>query len=185
MSFDDAIAAFDLYLRAERNVSPHTRRAYVSDVRQLAEFVDAGDSPAAVTPPLVRALSLAEPGGYVRTFADEGAPMAQLLTLVKARGMAPEGYVDKLLAAIGVEELPGQPAARRLQASTFPLIEPLSERELEVLSLVAAGLSNQEIAAKLVIAEGTVKKHLHNIFGKLNVRSRTQAVMRAPELGLL
>jgi LuxR family maltose regulon positive regulatory protein len=137
-------------------------------------------------PPLVRALSLAEPGGYVRTFADEGTPIAQLLTLVKARGMAPEeAYVDKLLAAIGFEERPGQPAARPRQASTFPLIEPLSERELEVLSLVAAGLSNREIAAKLVIAEGTVKKHLHNIFGKLNVRSRTQAVMRASELGLL
>jgi LuxR family maltose regulon positive regulatory protein len=140
--------------------------------------------------PFVRSLTLAEPGGYGRTFIDEGAPVAQLLQLVKTRGLAPaEGYVDALLAVFPAEmqaltatqETKTHPSSLSFQ----PLIEPLSERELEVLRLVAAGLSNQEIADKLVIAEGTVKKHLHNIFGKLDVRSRTQAVMRATELQLL
>jgi len=135
--------------------------------------------------PLIRSLTLAEPGGYVRTFVDEGAPAAQLLQTVKSRGIAPstQSYVDALLAAFPPEtELSAAPT---LSAASQPLIEPLSERELEVLGLVAAGLSNQEIADKLIIAEGTVKKHLHNVFGKLSVRSRTQAVMVATELHLL
>ena len=69
--------------------------------------------------------------------------------------------------------------------ATQPLVDPLSDRELEVLDLIAAGLSNQEIADKLIIAEGTVKKHIHNIFGKLGVRRRSQAILRATELNLL
>jgi len=75
-------------------------------------------------------------------------------------------------------------AARRTTAAQ-PLVEPLSEREIEVLQLIADGLSNAEIADKLVIAVGTVKRHINNIYGKLGVQSRTQAVARARELGLL
>jgi LuxR family transcriptional regulator, maltose regulon positive regulatory protein len=70
-------------------------------------------------------------------------------------------------------------------ASTIDLVEPLSERELEVLRLIAAGLSNGEIARRLVVAEGTIKKHTHNIFGKLEVESRSQAILRAQELHLI
>ena len=76
---------------------------------------------------------------------------------------------------------PARPAARPPQ----PLIEPLSEREVEVLRLIAAGLSNQEIAARLIIAPGTVKRHINNIYGKLGVQSRTQAIARGREVGLL
>jgi len=122
---------------------------------------------------LERALSFAEPEGYLRTFIDEGAPMAALLRTAASRGIALD-YVSKLLAAFGKVAFP-----------SAPLVEPLSERELEVLRLLAAGLSNREIAAELFLAIGTVKKYTSNIYGKLNVHKRTQAVARARELGLL
>jgi len=121
------------------------------------------------------ALTLAEPEGFVRSFVDMGAPMADLLRLAAARGIAVE-YVGKLLAALGAEH-PRPPLS--------PLIEPLSKRELEVLRLLATGASNKDIATTLVISVTTVKKHLQNIYGKLNVHSRTQAVDRARNLGLL
>ncbi len=126
---------------------------------------------------LEEALSLAEPEGYMRVFLDEGAPMAKLLRHAGSKGIAPK-YVARILAEFdkmtGYAPIPQQ-----------PLIEPLSERELEVLRLVAAGKSNQEIAAQLVLSAGTVKSHLSHIFGKLSVGSRTQCVMRARELKLL
>jgi LuxR family maltose regulon positive regulatory protein len=131
-------------------------------------------------PPLLRALVLGETGGYVRTFADEGLPIAKLLYLTMARKVAPNpAYVEQLVAALPDDKtLP-------LPETVQTLIEPLSERELEVLALVAAGMSNQAVADRLVISEGTVKKHLHNIFGKLTAHSRTQAIKRAAELNLL
>jgi LuxR family maltose regulon positive regulatory protein len=124
---------------------------------------------------LERALALNEPEGNIRIFIDLGAPMGELLRRAAARGMA-VGYVSKLLAALDAER------SRPLIAS---LVEPLSERELEVLRLLATGLSNREIATTLVVSVATVKKHLQNIYGKLNVHSRTQAVERARNLGLL
>jgi LuxR family maltose regulon positive regulatory protein len=127
---------------------------------------------------LERALTLAEPEGYVRIFIDEGAPMAALLRTAASRGIAVD-YVGKLLAAFGEAAPPSLPLP------SPSLIEPLSERELEVLRLLAAGLSNREIAAELFLAVGTVKKHTSNIYGKLNVSKRTQAVVRARELSLL
>jgi LuxR family maltose regulon positive regulatory protein len=128
---------------------------------------------------LERALSLAEPEGYVHTFVGKGAPMAALLRTAASRGVAARpgvarDYVGRLLAAFG-----------GAVPSPSPLIEPLSERELEVLRLLAAGLSNREIAAELFLAVGTVKKHTSNIYGKLGVRSRARAVVRARELGLV
>ncbi|MCB0208970.1 MAG: tetratricopeptide repeat protein [Anaerolineae bacterium] len=141
--------------------------------------------------PLTLALKLGQQGGYVRLFIDEGLPMAQVLTLAKSRGIAPdEAYLDTLLAAFKLDslEIPAKLTKKEAPASSFiiqPLIEPLSDRELEVLDLIATGLSNQEIADKLIIAEGTVKKHIHNIFGKLGVRRRSQAILRATELNLL
>ena len=126
---------------------------------------------------LEQALLFAEPEGYVRTFLDEGEPMARLLRCALSRGVAPN-YVARLLAAFGEEVEPASPAVESL-------IEPLSEREIQVLRLVTAGLSNPEIAQELFIAVSTVKSHINHIYGKLDVRSRTQAAARARELNLL
>jgi LuxR family maltose regulon positive regulatory protein len=126
---------------------------------------------------LERALSLAEPEGYVRTFIDEGEPMARLLRLALSRGISPD-YVARLLAALGEEAVLSSSA---MQA----LIEPLTARELEVLRLIVAGLSNPEIAEELFIAVSTVKSHINHIYGKLGVESRTQAVIKAQELAIL
>jgi LuxR family maltose regulon positive regulatory protein len=126
---------------------------------------------------LSRALSLAEPEGYVRTFIDEGEPMARLLRLALSRGIAPD-YVARLLAALGEEAELTSPAMESL-------VEPLTERELEVLRLIVAGLSNPEIAEELFIAVSTVKSHVNHIYGKLGVESRTQALVKAQDLGLL
>jgi LuxR family maltose regulon positive regulatory protein len=124
-------------------------------------------------PALDQALGLAEGEGFVRIFLDEGQPMVTLLRQAVAQGLhAP--FALRLLYAFGETE-----------AASQPLVEPLSEREQEVLRRMAAGYSNQEIAQELVVAVSTVKKHINNIYGKLGVGSRTQAVARAREFGLL
>ena len=125
---------------------------------------------------LEQALTLAEPEGYLRLFVDEGKPMAELLSKFKSSTL--QQYANRILAAL----------TPSIQSSAFiiqPLIEPLSERELEVLRLIAQGLSNQEITQKLVVALSTVKGHNLRIFAKLQAKSRTEAVARARELGLL
>jgi LuxR family maltose regulon positive regulatory protein len=134
-----------------------------------------GNSAQALTA-LERALQLAEPQGYVRIFVDEGEPMARLLALAQAQGILP-GYTTRLLAAFTTAPAPG-PAAQ-------PLIEPLSSRELEILGLIAQGLSNRQISERLFLALSTVKGHNGRIYAKLAVRRRTEAVARARELGLL
>ena len=126
---------------------------------------------------LGRALSLAEHQGYVRTFLDEGQPMVRLLREALAEGIE-AGYAASLLAACDESAGPGS-------VQMGELVEPLSERELEVLRLIAAGLSNREIAEELVIAISTVKSHINNIYGKLGVRRRTQAIARSQELDIL
>ena len=131
---------------------------------------------------LERALSLAEAEGYVRTFVDEGAPMAELLRQALARGIALD-YVSRLLAAFD-EASPSTDVVQSRQWIGDGL-EPLSERELEVLHLIAGGASNGEIAQRLVISIGTVKKHVNNIFVKLDARSRTQVVAIARQYDLL
>jgi LuxR family transcriptional regulator, maltose regulon positive regulatory protein len=128
---------------------------------------------------LQHALQLAEPEKYLSTFVDEGEPIRELLQLVRARTPAEtRHYVDKILTVFGI----GEPESVKQAAS---LRAELSEREQEVLELVAEGLSNQEIAGRLVISITTVKTHIGNIFNKLGVTSRTQALARAAELGLL
>jgi LuxR family maltose regulon positive regulatory protein len=157
---------------------------------------------------LEEALSLAEPEGYVALFTDLGAPMGWLLAEATRRTFHRQprlqSYAARLLAAFGmqddarqpVEHLPSGPeremieglgatSARPAAAFVAPLVEPLSVREREVLQLVAAGLSNQEIADRLFIGLATVKTHTHNIYEKLGVRDRRQAILRANELGLL
>ncbi|MDQ3695420.1 MAG: LuxR C-terminal-related transcriptional regulator [Chloroflexota bacterium] len=124
-----------------------------------------------------RSLGLAEPEGYVRLFIDYGQPVIQLLHEARRRGVLP-GYVNELLAAAG-----GDPGGT-LPAQTM-LAEPLSDREQEVLGLMAAGLTNREIAADLSIAAETVKKHTSSIFGKLGVANRTEAAAKARGLDLL
>ncbi len=176
-------------LLEKANEGQRTGRIIELLIIQAAACCQKGDTEAALTC-LSQALALAQPEEHIRLFVDEGLPIAKLLTLLNQRS-APlnPAYLKKLLTAFEKAKAEGrkgqansfQPSARSLQ----PLVEPLSERELELLQLIAAGMSNQEIAETLVVTVGTVKWHLNNIYGKLGVRSRTQAVARARELGLL
>jgi len=125
---------------------------------------------------LEHALELAEPEGYVRVFVDEGVPMARLLRRMMTRSSASE-YVHKLLDALG------EPAHVDIPIPAN-LIDPLSQRELEVLRLIVDGATNKEIADELVLTVNTVKRHISNIFGKLHVSNRVQAVAQARELNL-
>jgi len=125
---------------------------------------------------LSQALTSAEPEGYRRIFLDEGQPMAQLLYKALEANITPE-YVGNLLADFADETSP--PVAHT------DLIEPLTEREIEVLHLIADGRTNREIGQQLSISLGTVKRHTANINGKLNVHNRTQAVSHARNLGIL
>ncbi len=126
---------------------------------------------------LGQALELAEPEGLVRVFVDEGAPMLALLMEARQRGVAPS-YVDQLLGAFGER-------ARYVPAGVPALVEPLSARELEILSLMGSGLSPREAAQELTISVGTVRNHLKSIYAKLQVHNRVQAIQRAKESGLL
>lgn len=120
-----------------------------------------------------KCLSMAEPEGYVRLFLDEGEPAYDLLLLAVQNNLHPE-YAGRLLSM-----------ETNVRLSKENLTEPLTERELEVLRLLAVGLSNQEIAQKLVISLSTIKTHVTRIYSKLGVSSRTQASLRARELKLL
>jgi LuxR family maltose regulon positive regulatory protein len=141
---------------------------------------------------LLNALAASEPEGHIHIYVDEDEPIARLLRLAQARGHFP-AYTTRLLAALS--DIGSQDSdfgithsAIALYPATNPqsaMVESLSGREVEILQLVAAGLSNRAIAEKLVITVGTVKRHLNNIFGKLGVESRTQAIMRGRELGLI
>ena len=133
------------------------------------------------------ALALAEPEGYVRTFVDEGPAMAEILSGVleaQQRGRRgpqariPTHYLRKVLAALERDA-----AGATLSAAGLP--EPLSERELEVLQLIAVGKTNRRIATELFVSVGTVKTHINNLYRKLDAHSRTQALARARELNLI
>jgi LuxR family maltose regulon positive regulatory protein len=158
-------------------------------VLQAMVYHAQGDLPAALLP-LRRALALAEPEGYIRMFLDEGSSMMQLLREASARKIMP-GYTDKLLAAFEAEmrpvpaASPGKSEDKPDHPPAQPLIEPLSQRELDILNLIAQGLSNRVIGERLFLALDTVKGHNRKIFDKLQVQSRTEAIARARELGLL
>jgi LuxR family transcriptional regulator, maltose regulon positive regulatory protein len=134
-----------------------------------------GNVPAALSS-LRRALTLAEPEGYVRTFVDEGPPIAALLRALAKDGDA-GSYVRRLLAAFDGTEL-SSPVSQRL-------VDPLSARELDVLRLLGTDLDGPDIARELVVSLNTVRTHTKNIYAKLAVNNRRAAVRRAEELDLL
>jgi LuxR family transcriptional regulator, maltose regulon positive regulatory protein len=150
---------------------------------------------------LARALTLAEPEGYLRLFVDEGEAVRFLILDFRIwilqqpaaeQNRTLSAYADKILATFDPNPLQAdqlvsseQPKITTPKSQLQNLIEPLSDRELEVLHLVAAGLSNSQIAARLIVTTGTVKTHINHIFGKLGVQSRTQAAAQARLVGLL
>jgi LuxR family maltose regulon positive regulatory protein len=133
---------------------------------------------------LQQAIILAEPQGYVRIFVDEGFPMAELLFLALSQDIAPD-YVSRLLTAFPEDVQDAIDTEIALVNITQPLVEPLSEREVEVLRLMAGGYKYQEIADRMIISINTVRHHNRNIFSKLNVNSRVQAIEKARDLNLL
>jgi LuxR family maltose regulon positive regulatory protein len=142
--------------------------------------------------PLERALTLAEQEGYIRIFVDEGKPLAELLTRIEAKDGALhlKEYIFKLLCALDVHKeshpFGSTPAEKnRSSVSSQPLIEPLSERELEVLKLLRSELNGPEIARELMVSLSTIRTHTQRIYAKLGVNNRRAAVRRAKELGLL
>jgi LuxR family maltose regulon positive regulatory protein len=144
------------------------------------------DIPLAITP-LERALALAEPEGYVRIFVDEGAPMEALLKRIKAEDEMIMEYVRKLLAAFADKEFYpfGSAQDKPSSLSPQPLVDPLSERECEVLKLLTTELSGPEIAKELMVSMNTIRTHTKNIYSKLGVNSRRDAVKQAKELKLI
>jgi LuxR family transcriptional regulator, maltose regulon positive regulatory protein len=173
-SLAPAAGLLDRLLRAADNGS---RIGSVVEVLvlQALESQIRGDVPAALAP-LARALTLAEPEGYVRLFVDEGTQMAALLQAAAKRGLAPT-YVRALQSAFR----PGEHRGHIDQA----LIEPLSEREVDVLRLLATDLDGPDIASELVVSLHTVRSHTKSIYAKLGVNNRRAAVSRAAELDLL
>jgi LuxR family maltose regulon positive regulatory protein len=141
-----------------------------------------GDLPEALSM-LEQALVLAEPGGFVWIFIDEGPTMAHLLYEALSRGIATD-YVSRLLAAFSIAE-PEQADSTKSQGDQPALIEPLSDREVEVLQLIAQGITNRKIASGLFISPNTVKVHTRNIYGKLAVNNRLEAVTKARALGVI
>ena len=144
-----------------------------------------GDIPGALAA-LRHAVELAAPGGYVRVFLDEGPPMQSLLAqwLAHASSGPLRDYAIRLLSQFDVETNTN-PVAKEKTTLENNLVEPLSQRELEVLHLMALGRTNQEIAQQLIVSRGTVKAHTANIYRKLDVANRTEAVAHARQLGLL
>ncbi len=141
----------------------------------LALLEDAQGNRQSALAHLDKTLRLAQPQGYFQIFVQEGEPMADLLKAAVSHNIASD-YAPRLLAAF--DEPAGQPPSQ-------PLVEPLSERELEVLTLIAAGLKNKEVAEKLFISLNTVLYHTKNIYGKLGVNKRTLAITKARELNLI
>ena len=172
--------ATDLLTRLLQEAEARNRIGSMIEILMLKALAHAvqGDVPAALAP-LERALTLAAPEGYVRLFVDEGPPMVALLQSMQTEDEKLREYIDRLLAAFNEQNLHSS------TSSPQPLIDPLSERELEILALIAAGLKNKEIAEQLVISLNTVLYHNKNIYSKLGVRKRALAIAKARELSLI
>jgi len=158
-------------------------------ILQALAYQAEGDSEQAMDA-LEQAIAAAEPGGFTRVFVDEGPPLANLLRETNIRGIQ-TAYINKLLRAFSIPHselrIPHSPTSdiRVSEAATSEIMEPLSDRELEVLALIAQGLTNSQIADRLYLSLHTIKAHTRNIYGKLDVHTRTQAVARARDLGLI
>jgi LuxR family maltose regulon positive regulatory protein len=185
---DDHDEALQLLNHLRETAEAADQRGSMVEIRTLQALVlRAKDEKNRAIDVMGRALALAEPEGYVRIFVDEGSSMAELLSEVLEAQQSgrldsfrrvPAHYLRKLLAALERDApSPAQPATG--------LPEVLSERELEVLQLIAAGKSNRRIAQELFVSVGTVKTHINHLYRKLDAHSRTQAVARARELKLL
>jgi LuxR family maltose regulon positive regulatory protein len=148
-----------------------------------AMVFQAGDDTTQALVTLERALTLAKPEGFIRIFVDEGTVVARLLHDALSRGISPD-YVRQLLGAFPLEESE-QVASTKSKVDQSELIEPLSEREIEVLQLIAEGLTNPEISSRLCVSLNTVKTHTRNIYAKLGGHTRTQAVARGRALGII
>ena len=171
-----AIETLDRILPQAESAS---RMAHVIDMYLIkALALQEQDKPTAAMQCLKSALSWAAPEGYVQTFIEYGEPLARLIAAAAARGVMPD-YTAGLLAAF-VDGQSGESTA-----AFEPLFEPLSQREVEILELVAQGFTNREISENLFLALDTVKGHNHRIFGKLGVKNRTQAVNKAISLKIL
>jgi LuxR family maltose regulon positive regulatory protein len=179
-SIHEAIELLKRLLQAAEEGGRTGRVIEILVLQALAQHAQ-GDLPRALDP-LERALALAEPEGYVRIFVDKGPPMAALLREAAKQGIAPN-YVRQLRAAFGKAAALEKAADRR--SITQPLIEPLTERELQVLGLLGTELNGPEIAAELVVSLNTMRTHTKHIYHKLGVNSREAAVRRAEELYLL
>ena len=155
-----------------------------------AVIFDAQDNRAAALKALSRALEIAQSEGYIRTFVDGGQPVAQLLREAARDGRVTE-YANELLVVFpdgkngGREEESTSHVAAPLRSRPSAPLDPLSDRELEVLQLISEGLTNKEIAARLHLAPGTVNVHAHNIYSKLGASGRTQAVAKARTRNIL
>ncbi|MEO8288399.1 MAG: LuxR C-terminal-related transcriptional regulator [Chloroflexota bacterium] len=186
--FEQTVHLLDRLMEDAAEKARHDSVLEILIVRSITLWCEGNQADAITT--LVRALTLAAPEGYVRRFVDEGPTMQALLRVVDSQAVMP-GYVHLLLAAFVNEQGAGTAEQHKsISGVTSPSphhapYEPLSERELEVLRLIAMGQSNVEVARALVIALSTVKTHTNTIFGKLGVTSRTQAVARARDLRLL
>jgi LuxR family maltose regulon positive regulatory protein len=170
------IEAVDLLERLRQLAEAGHRAGSVIEILLLQAVAHGlrGDVKAALVP-LERALTLAEPEGYVRIFVDEGPPMVALLEAAAQHGIAPT-YVARLLTAFGTAEVP--------RTDRQVLVEPLSQRERDVLRLLGTDLTGPEIARELVVSLTTVRTHTQRIYTKLGVTNRRAAVRRAEELDL-
>jgi LuxR family transcriptional regulator, maltose regulon positive regulatory protein len=181
---EDALVLLDRLLEAAQPRGRLNSVIEILTLRALAQH--AQDHPDAVNT-LERALRLAEPEGYIRVFVEEGVPMAALLTelLKSLRRKAQAAQEDSLLSYVRRLLVAFETPVGRASDSRQPLVEPLTAREAEVLELIAIGLSNREIAARLFVATSTVKSYTNSIFRRLGVGSRTEAVAEARARQLL
>jgi LuxR family transcriptional regulator, maltose regulon positive regulatory protein len=189
--------AIPLLARLHADASVHGRLGSLIEIQALSSLAMAanGDQASAMTT-LAAALKLASPQNYIRVFADEGPPMGALLSHLiatqprwqptgGAAGAVPVDYLGRLARASRPGPTGRQPVTAPSSTISTGLVMILSDRERQVLQLLAAGKQNQEIADELYITRDTVKKHITHIFDKLGVANRTQATIRAQDLGLL